>query len=114
MTATDIEPSDDVPESVAAELEGSSDEQLRAIIHYAHKLLWEHPPLTEALEARDGEEIVSTEDHGAYTTVIVEPVDASGPDQSQYAYRVQWESGIDGEDDEYRWHYLGKIGAGDD
>lgn len=115
MTATDIEPPDGIPAVVATELEASDDEQLRTIIHYAHRLLWEHPPLTDTLAAREGEQIVSTEDHGAYTTVIVERVDVNGTDQRQYAYRVQWEPGVDGDDGEYRWHYLGEIGAtGDD
>lgn len=109
MTSSKIDPPDDVPEEVTSILEGSSDSQLREIIHYAQQLLRDHPPLTDAIEAREGEELVRMEDHGAYTVVIVERPDETGEARGPFAYRVKWEPDIDDGDGQYKWHYLGKV-----
>lgn len=109
MTPPDIEPPDDIPPAVAEALEGSSDGQLRAVIHYAQQLLQEHPPLTDAIEARTGEDLVRVEDHGAYTIVVVERPAETGDARGPFAYRVDWVPDIDGGEGKYRWHYLGKV-----
>lgn len=108
MTTPDIERPDDIPETVAEALESSSDDQLREVIHYAQRLLGEHPPLTDEIESREGEELVRMEDHDSYKYVVMERSDGSDDDGETYAYRVKWETGIDDEG-KYRWHYLGKV-----
>lgn len=108
--ATDLAPPDDVPETIDADLERSGDARLGAIVHYAHRPLRAQPPLIDELEALDGEEIGSIEDHGAYATVV-ESADVAGSDGARYAYRVQSEPGIEDEDGQYRWHCLGRIGT---
>jgi hypothetical protein len=108
MTQPDTALPDDIPEEITTALEASSDSQLREIIHYAQQFLREHPPLTDAIESRAGEELVRTEDHGAYTIVVVERPDETGEARGPFAYRVGWEHGID-DDGKYRWHYLGKV-----
>jgi len=111
MTPSEIDPPEDVPEEIAAALEESNDRQLREIIHYAQQRLQEHPPITEAIEAREGEELVRTEDHGDYTLVVVERPDAPAEARGPFAYRVKWKPNIEGEEGEgkYQWHYLGKV-----
>lgn len=113
MTALDTEPPEDVSEEAITALQDSSDTQLRAIIHYAQQLLHDHPPLTEAIEAREGETLVRTKEYEAYTIVVVERSDSAGERRGPFAYRVQWEPDIEGEDGKYRWHYLGKVCNGD-
>ncbi|WP_115863026.1 hypothetical protein [Halorussus litoreus] len=109
MTSSDTNPPENVPERVIAGLEDSSDGQLRDIIHYAQQLLREHPPLTDAIESRRGEELVRVEDHDGYTIVVVERPDETGQARGPFAYRVNWEPEIDGGNGKYRWHYLGKV-----
>lgn len=109
MTLSETEPSDDVPEQIIAALEDSSDSQLRGVIHYAQQLLREHPPLTDAIEARSGEELVRKEEHGAYTLVVVERPHETGEARGPFAYRVRWDPDIDGTEGKYRWHYLGQV-----
>lgn len=111
VTDTSTEPPEGVQATIAADFEGRHYARLRAIMHCAKRPLWAQSPLTDELEACDGEGIVSIEDHGVYTTPVVENADATGSDRTRYAYRVQWEPGIACEDDRYRWHYLGRIGA---
>ncbi len=109
MTTSDTERPTDVPDELIAALEGSSDSQLREIIHYAQQLLREHPPLTDAIESRNGEELVRLTDHDGYSIVIVErpeePVEARGP----FAYRVNWMPSMSEGEGQYRWHYLGRV-----
>jgi hypothetical protein len=100
---------DDVPDAVKNALEASSDRQLRATIEYAQRLLGERSRLTDAIEPREGEDIVRIHDHEAYTSVIVERPEETGQAQGPFAYRVQWEPGMDDEDGHYRWHYLGRV-----
>jgi len=116
MIPSDTDPPDDIPEEITTVLEDSSDSQLREIIHYAQQLLREHPPLTDAIESREGEELVRMEDHGAYTHVVVERPDETGQARGPFAYMVVWEPGIDDEEGKYRWHYLGRVhgDVGDD
>jgi hypothetical protein len=109
MTPTKIDPPEDVPEEVTTALEGSSDSQLREIIHYAQQLLREHPPLTDAIESREGEDLVCMEDHGAYTLVVVERPNETGEARGPFAYRVKWVPHMDEEGGKYRWDYLGKV-----
>jgi len=109
MTASDTDPSEDIPERITAVLEDSSDSQLREIIHYAQQLLRERPPLTDAIESRHGEELVRVKDHGAYTIAVVERPDETGEARGPFAYRVKWEPNINDEGGKYRWHYLGKV-----
>jgi len=109
MTPSKIDPPDDVPEAVTTALEGSSAYQLREIIHFAQQLLRDHPPLTDAIESREGEELVRMEDYGAYTIVVVEHPDETGEARGPFAYRVRWESDLDDGEGRYRWHYLGKV-----
>lgn len=109
MTPANIDHPDDVPERVATALKDSNDNQLREIIHYAQQLLGEGPSLTDAIEARQGEELLRTEDHGAYTLAVVERPEEKGEARGPFAYHVKWEPNIDDQGGQYRWHYLGKI-----
>jgi len=111
MTASDIEPPDNVPEDLAAAVAESTDAQRRALIHYAQRLLRERPPLTDAVESREGEELVRVEDHGSYTYVVVERPEETGLDRGPFAYRVKWEPEFEDHDGKYRWHYLGRVDA---
>jgi len=109
MASSQIDPPEDLPEEFVAVFEHSTTGQLREIVNYARQLLREHPPITDAVESRPGEELVRVEDHGAYTIAVVvrsdEPDEARGP----FAYRVKWEPNIDDEGGRYKWHYLGKV-----
>ena len=109
MASSQTDPPEDVPEELIAVLQNSADSQLRETINYARQLLSEHPPITDAVESRHGEELVRVTDHGVYTIAIVvcpdEPDEARGP----FAYRVKWEPGIDDGEGRYKWHYLGKV-----
>lgn len=109
MTPSNIKPSGALPEELTAALVESSDRQLREVIHYAQQLLSDHPPLTDAIEAREGEKLIRIDDQGAYTIVIVERPDATGEARGPFAYRVRWEPSIDEDDGRYRWHYLGRV-----
>ena len=109
MTQSDTNPPEDVPNSLTGTLEDSSNSQLRGIRHYAQQLLREHPPLTEAVESRQGEELVRIDDHDAYEVVVVKRPAETGHARGPFAYRVKWEPGIDEQEGQYRWHYLGKV-----
>lgn len=109
MSRSDIDPPEDVPKNVVRELEKSSDSQLRETIHFAQRLLGEFPTLTEAIEPREGEELVRVDDREGYTHVIVERPEASGEARGPFAYRVRWEPEIEGDEGKYRWHYLGRV-----
>ncbi|WP_267164359.1 hypothetical protein [Halovenus salina] len=109
MTSPNIDPPDDLPEDITEMLEASSDSQLRDIIHYAQRLPGEHPPLTDAIEPREGEEILRIDDHDVYTSVIVERPDETGSARGPFAYRVKWEPEIEGDGGHYWWHYLGRV-----
>ncbi len=104
----------DVPEAVVTALETSSDDQLREIIHYAQRQLRDRPALTDAIEAREGEELVRVEDHGGYSVVVMERPDETGEARGPFAYRVKWEPGLDDETGQYRWHYLGRVHGADE
>ena len=109
MASSQTDPPETVPEELIAVLQDSADSQLRKTINYAQQLLSEHPPITDAVESRHGEELVRVKDDGVYTIAIVarpdEPDEARGP----FAYRVKWEPGIDDGEGRYKWHYLGKV-----
>lgn len=109
MTETDIEPPESVSEDVITALEGYDDTQLREVIHYAQRLLQQHPALTDAIESRPGEALVRTEDHGAYTIAVVERPDEAGGARGPFAYRVAWDPATEEGDGQYRWHYLGRL-----
>ncbi|MGQ3330099.1 hypothetical protein [Halorubrum sp. FL23] len=109
MTHSDIDSPEDLPEGLSAVLEEYDDSQLRDIINHAQRLLRDHPPLTEAIEARHGEEIVRTEEYDAYTIVVVERPAEVGEARGPFAYRVQWEPKIDDGEGRYKWHYLGRV-----
>lgn len=109
MTPPESEPPDGVPEELTDALEASSEGQLRDIIEYAQQLLDEHPSLTDAIEPREGEEIVRIDDHGEYTSVVVERPDETGDARGPFAYRIQWEPHIEENGGQYRWHYLGRV-----
>jgi len=109
MISTDVDPPQNIPEEVSSVLGTSSDDQLRKIIHFAQQLLRDQPPLTDAAEARAGEELVRVADHGAYTIAIVERPDESGAAHGPFAYRVKWEPNIDVPGGKYKWHYLGQV-----
>lgn len=104
-----VEPPDDLPELLITELEQSSDEQLRTIIHYAQDLLRQRKGKTQEIEPREGEEIIRKDDHGSYTLVIVKNTQPPKSDQGLFAYRVQYEYGPENEEGRYRWHYLGPV-----
>lgn len=108
MTLSDTDSPEGVPETIAAALEDSSDSQLGDIIRYAQRLLQERPPLTDAVESREGEELVRTSNHGGYTIAVVERPEETGEARGPFVYRVKWAADIDGEGGEYQWHYLGK------
>ena len=114
MTLSESNPLEDGSEEVTTVLENSADGQLREAINYAQQLLREHPPLTDAVKSRCGEELVCVKDHGAYTVATVvrpgETSEARGP----FAYRVKWEPNIDDERGRYKWHYLGKVRSATD
>ncbi|MFA9502345.1 hypothetical protein NP511_13265 [Natrinema thermotolerans] len=112
MTTTDADPPETVPEEIAAVLEDSSDSQLREIINYAQRCLREQPPLTDTIEARNGEELVRIAEYDAYTNVVVERPDETGEARGPFAYRVRWEPHINDEGGTYRWHYLGRVYGG--
>lgn len=111
MTRSDegSEPGVDLPQDILDELERSDDRQLREIIHYAQDLLHQRQDPTTELEPRQGEEILRTDDHGTYTIVIAKRTDVTGSEQGPYAYRVRYEPGIDDEDGQFKWHYLGRV-----
>jgi len=109
MSDSGIDPPEDVPERVLRAIETSSDRQLREIVSYARRLLQEHPPLIDEIEAREGEKLVRIDDDGDYTSVIVERPNAIGEAGGPYAYRVRWVPTVDGEGGKYRWHYLGRV-----
>lgn len=109
MTPTRNDPPDSIPDEVVDSLEGCSDSQLRGIIHYAQQLLREHPPLTDEIESRAGENLLRMEDHGDYTLVVVEHPDETGEARGPFAYRVRWDPDLDGGEGKYRWHYLGRV-----
>ena len=109
MASSQTDPPEAVPEELIAVLQNSADTQLREILNYAQQLLREHPPIPDTVESRHGEELVRVEDHGAYTTAIVERPDGPGDARGPFAYRVRWEPNIDDEGGRYRWHYLGKV-----
>lgn len=90
-------------------LEDSSDSQLREIIGYARQLLRGHPPITDVIESRPGEELVRIENCGAYTIVVVERPNERGEARGPFIYRVGWERHIDDEGGRYKWHYLGRV-----
>lgn len=108
MTKLAIDPSSDIPEEISAALAESSDSQLRATIEHAQRLLGGTSPVTDAVEAREGEEILSITDHGAYMIAVVDRSDETGTARGPFAYRVNWEPGIEGRG-QYRWHYLGEV-----
>ncbi|WP_123533679.1 hypothetical protein [Halosimplex salinum] len=109
MTVSDTDPPEGVPEEIATALEASSDSQLRDVIHYAQRLLRDLPPLTDAIESREGEELVRMEDHGDYSIVVVERPGEMGEARGPFAYRVKWVPDFDDGAGKYRWHYLGKV-----
>ncbi|NLV10052.1 hypothetical protein GOC74_08935 [Halomicrobium mukohataei] len=111
MTATNSSPPEDIPDSVVTALQDSDDGQLREIIHYAQQLLGEHPSITDAIESREGEELVRTEDHGAYTIAVVKRPDETGEARGPFTYRVRWAPPVEDEDGggKYHWHYLGRV-----
>lgn len=109
MISPNTDPPEIISEEVSTTLKTSSDKQLREIINYAQQLIRAQPPLTDAVEARAGEELVRIADHGAYTIAIVERPDESGEARGPFAYRVKWEPNIDTAGGKYRWHYLGQV-----
>lgn len=109
MTSPTTDPPDGLPDSVVTALTESSDRQLRETIHYAQSLLGEQPPITEAIDARQAEELLRIEEQDGYTIAIVERPDETGVDRGPFAYRVKWQPSIEGEEGEYHWHYLGRI-----
>lgn len=109
MTSPSIDPPQSIPETLATTLRSRSDKQLREFINYAQQLLRDQPPLTDAVKARAGEELVRIADHGAYTIIIMERPDESGEARGLFVYRVKWESNIDRMGGTYRWHYLGQV-----
>lgn len=112
MTVPNTDPPEHISSEVVSAFKESTDDQLREIIHYAQQLLQEHPSITDAIQSREGEELVRMEDHGDYTIVIVERPDATGEARGPFAYRVRWESGREDMEGKYRWHYLGKVSGG--
>jgi len=109
MISHNVDPPQNIPEEISSALRTSSDGQLREIIHFAQQLLRDQPPLTDAVEARAGEELVRIADHGAYTIAIVERPDESGEARGPFAYRVKWEPNINTPGGTYKWHYLGQV-----
>jgi len=109
MTPSEIDPPDDIPTAVVETLQGCSDEELRSVIHFAQQLIQEQPPLTDAIESRPGEDLVRVADHGAYHVAVVERTEETGDSRGPFAYMVSWEPGVDDENGQYRWHYLGKV-----
>jgi len=104
----------DVPRAVVTALDTSSDDQLREIIHYAQRQLRDRPTLTDAVEAREREQLVRVEDDGACSVVVVERPEETGRARGPFAYRVRWEPSLDGETGQYRWHYLGRAYGSDE
>ena len=109
MISPTVDPPQDIPEEVSSALRASSDGQLREVIHFAQQLLQGQPPLTDAVEARAGEELVHVADHGAYTIAIVKRPDESGEARGPFAYRVTWEPDINTPGGTYKWQYLGQV-----
>lgn len=105
----DTDPRNGLPDGLLEAIEQSDDRQLREIIHHAQAILHQRHDPTMALEAREGEEILHTSDHGAYTIAIVRRTDATGPEQGPYVYRVRYEPELHDEEGRFRWHYLGRV-----
>jgi len=109
MISPNVDPPQNIPEEISSTLRTSSDGQLREIIHFAQQLLRDQPPLTDAVEARPGEELVRVADHGAYKIATVERPNESDEARGPFAYRVKWEPNIDTPGGKYKWHYLGQV-----
>ena len=109
MSEPNPQPPEHISEEFVTELRESNDRQLREIIHYAQQLLEEHSPEAEAIEPREGEEIVRIDDQGDHTTVIVKRPDESGEARGPFAYLVQHEPDVESENGKYKWHYLGRV-----
>lgn len=114
MTSRSIDPPEGITEEVLESLRESSDRQLREIIHYAQELLHEPPSESAEIVPREGEEIVRIDDSSAYTLVVVERPDETGEAHGPFLYRVTWEPDVDGGGGRYRWHYLGRVWAGEE
>lgn len=109
MTSSNTDPPDTIPTVVAETLQGLSDQELREVIHYAQQLFRDHPPLTDVIKSRMGEELVRVEDHDEYVIVVVKRPDETGEARGPFAYRVRWVPDIEGGEGKYQWHYLGKV-----
>jgi len=109
MTDSKTTPPETVPEPVVAALRESTDSELKEIIHYAHQLLQRRPTLTDEIEARDDETLLSRVDYDEYTVVTIERPEESGWARGPFVYRISREAPDDDPDGRYRWHYLGHV-----
>lgn len=111
MTSSNVKPPEGLPGELAASLAECSDRQPLEVVHDTQHPLSEPPSLTDAVEAREDEELVRIEDHGAYEAVIVERPGATGEAHGPFAYHVRWKPDVDGEGGRYQWQYLGRVTA---
>lgn len=95
-----------LPKIIVNELERCSDQQLEAIIQSAqHRLKERHGSTTEIAPRHDNETIISREEKGDYTLVIVEQTMS----EIQTAYHVTQASDPESEERAYHWRYLGPV-----
>ncbi|WP_244605393.1 hypothetical protein [Halorhabdus rudnickae] len=79
----------ELDETIQQALETSADSELGELIDYARHRLEARPPLTDVVEARENEELVRIDDHGSYSTVVVERPAEVGGARGPFAYMVQ-------------------------
>lgn len=106
MNASNL--SDEIPKE-CAQMKKATPRSLERSSAMHKRLFRNEPSLTDAIESREGEELVRIEDHGAYTLVIAERANKTGTDRGPFAYRVQWETETGNEGGQYNWHYLRRV-----
>ena len=100
------DPDSRLPDDARRILDESTDKELQAIVRAAQRRLTERRGRTDEITPRhEGEEILSTEDHGSYTLVIARE---DWSDEPQ-AYHVSLEPDMEGEGHSYRWRYIGPV-----
>lgn len=104
-------PPDELPLSIVEKLKEFDNQSLRATIGYGQALLSSRSDKTSAIEAKPGEEILSTEDKGTYISVIKLQNCTDGCEDcphGPYLYHVTPEKNINHEEN-YHWTFIGKV-----
>lgn len=97
------DPDPRLPDDARRVLDESNERELQAIVRAAQRRLMAIRERTSGIEPRhEGEEILSTEDHGSYTLVVAREDWADEPQ----VYHVSLEPSRE-EEESYRWRYIG-------